>query len=576
MKKQGQYLLVRPSQSENTYGAFAQEILRAEGLMGFVPVDLGRALLPELQPGDIVLVTRCFLTRQESAGLLEAAAAGVSLAFLQPQLSLVEQAGGRPACRVINPGYLRVSAGFPGGGEVIQTHVPINCVNEPVTGDSWTVPATAITSDKKESGFSAVAGLEYGRGRIAFFFYDLAEAVARIRFGNPALASYVTLGEKWTWPHAGDLFAGHLDPDCADLPQADIHGQLLAKVLTDLSAAPLGRFWYYEDGGQRSSAVLESDEDGASPAQIETIASVVEQYHGSDTFYLMRDSTKMSRAQVDALRARGHTFGPHVNPRGRPEELYFAVPAAVQEETGEFTERFGAPSRTLQCHCAPWLGYMSQVPQQVRSGYRLLFAYLSVPKRNWARYMCGSGRPMKFFDNDGLLHDCWQQPVTIMDDSTLAEKLGSEPEASLREFETKLQAALQSNHTSFAILSHPTAFCTFSRRVMEGCFSRFAADGVPIYNGDRWCDFLDRRWAVRLEQGVGRDEHLMYIVSNLSGRLPLMIPLRNGKVGENWSVEVNGARALFTIYRRLEESYLFVELEGVDPDSSIRVVIRRT
>ena len=51
-----QVLVTRSTQPENTYGPFAAEILRAEGLMGFRSVDIDTAPLPEIGPGDLVKV----------------------------------------------------------------------------------------------------------------------------------------------------------------------------------------------------------------------------------------------------------------------------------------------------------------------------------------------------------------------------------------------------------------------------------------------------------------------------------------------------------------------------------------
>jgi hypothetical protein len=577
MKKQNCYLITRSKQEENTFGAFAQEILRAEGLMQFVSVDVDRQRWPRLQPGDLALVTRCFLTKKEIASVLAAAERGANLAFIQPQTLLVQELGGTPEHQVIHSGYVKIQPGFPGAGDTVQTHLPIVRVKCPESGTPWETVAKATDSNGTETGCPAVVRFQRGRGQIALFFYDLPAAVARIRFGDPDLASYTTLGSRWPFTHAGDLFEGHLDPRCAHLPQADLHGQLLAKVLTDLSPTPLGRFWYYEDAAQRSLAVLESDQDGGSLQQIEALAAAVEKHNGTGTFYLLEwtdPKNQMGKAQVNALRARGHTFGPHISPRSLNEELYFSIRDKLKKEPGAFKARYGTCSRTLQCHCAPWTGHLDLVHHHVHSGYRLLFTYLPIPIQNFAKYMCGSGRPMKFFDRRGTLHDCWQQPVIVMDDATLIEKLGKQTDASLQEFEARLQAALRANHAAFGMLSHPTSFDQYSGPFMRACFKRLEEEGVPIWNGDRWCDFIDQRSATRLEQGTDKNGNPAYLVSNLVDRLPLMIPLKDGDERKAWKVEVNGVPVAAPLHRRLEENYLFVPIEGGKKAAKIEVQVR--
>lgn len=572
MKKQNSYLILRSKQEENLYGTFLQEILKSEGLMCFDSTDIDTQKWPDLQPEDLVLVSRCFFTKSEIKYLLDIVEKGLNITFIQPQPFLVEQLGGKQECRVIYPGYVSILEGFPGMGETIQTHLPIACYNEPTNGSPWEVIAKAVDSNRMDSGFPSVVRLKYGRGNIALFFYDLPEAVARIRFGNPDLASYATLGCRWPWPHAGDLFEGHLDQCCVALPQADLHGQLLAKVLTDMSTVPLGRFWYYEDSKQRSAAVLQSDQDGAPLEYMEKMAAIVEKYKGNVTFYLLGNIEEIPREWVESMCSRGCTFGPHVSPLQRyEEELYFNIPAALSEETEDFKARFGECSKTLQCHCAPWMGYMSQLPVHERNGYRLLFAYMSVPKRNWAQYMCGSGRPMKFYDRAGTLFDCWQQPLVIMDDATLIEKLEQETDASLEEFEVKLQAALNVNHTAFAMLSHPSYFLGSSNRFMEGCLSRFAEEGIPVYNADRWCEFIDRRSAVRLRQTIENGGHFIYTVSGLEGKLPLMVPMKDGAEQKNYRVEIDGVSIPCLSSICMEEKYLFIPLVGKKTGETLQI-----
>jgi hypothetical protein len=563
-----QYLLVRSRQPENAYGLFTQEILRSEGLMGFEPVDLDTAGWPDVSPGDLLLLTRCLLRKAELDRLHEAARDGARVVVLQPQCTLLERLGCLPAWQVVYPGRVCIHGDGSGAGAAIQTHLPVNCVDLP---DGWQWLATAALPDGEQTQFPAAAKAAFGKGEIALFFYDLSEAIARIRFGNPDLASYVTVTSRWPWPHTADLFEGHLDPAVSHLPQADMHAQLLAEVLTGVSAEPLGRLWYYQEPEHRTVAVFESDGDHSEPEHFFTLAESLERRGGKATFYLMK-STKLDDGKVEELRLRGHTFGPHVNPRGVDEELYFAIPEALENETAAFRDRYGECSPTLQCHCAPWKGYLSLIPHHIRNGYRLLFAYVSLPERNWGRYMCGSGRPLKFYDGLDGLQDCWQQPIICMDDTTLVDKLTHRREETFEEFEERLQNALNLHHTAFGILSHPSSFCQYSGPLMERCFDRLVEMGVPIYNADAWCRFLDTRQAVHVKQSSEGPEQTVYVVSGLKGRLPLMIPVQDGAADPQIYVDESAADAIRD--QRLSQDYLFVSLEGDSGGTPIHVVVR--
>lgn len=537
--------------------------------MGFDLVDLDDGPLPPLARGDLVVLTRCFLRDEDIERLLSSVSAGAVAIVLQPQDRLTRRVGLTREPGVLLPGYVRpVNCTF-GATARLQTHVPIPMVSLPQT-DAWRLIAEATTRDQPDVAHPAVVSSRVGDGAVALFFYDLPEAVARIRFGNHDLASYRTL--QWAWPHIGDLYAHHVDTGLAHLPQADIHCQLLADVIVDLCPAPLARLWYYERAEVRTACVFQSDGDYSEPEEFDRLAAAVERRGGHVTFYLMRD-TKLSEDHVRQFRARGHTFAPHVDPLARGGELYFSIPEALAEETECFTRRFGACSPALQCHCAPWTGYMELVPDHIRNGYRLLFAPLSIPADLWSRYMCGSGRPMKFFDRSGVLHDCWHQPVPIFDDETLIDKLSRGSDAAYRDLEERIEASLNVTHTPVPILSHPVSFCRYSAKVIERCLDLLQREGVPIYHADAWCAFHDRRAAVTISQEWNAAGAIRIVLSGLAGRIPVMVPLVPPRDGAP-TVRVDGRPAEATVRERLGRSWLLVDVEATSEHETVEIEAR--
>ncbi len=550
-----QYLIVRCLQPENSHGLFTREILISEGMMGFHVVDLDAVGLPLFESGDLVLLTRCSLRTAECEALYSAVERGVRLVCLQPPTGLAKRFGLVSTAEVLHPGWIRIRQGHPGSRSPIQAHVPI-ALNE---ASGWDVLADAVSTDWVETGFPAVAMREVGAGKVAFFFYDLSLAVARIRFGNPDLASHCTTG-IWHWLHAMDLFTGHVDGRVRDIPQADFHGQLLAWVLTDLCAVPLMRLWYYPRISHRSAAVFQSDDDGSTVAQFRELSDSLVKHSASGTFYLMRD-TLMTESDVSEFRALGHTFAPHANPFNSQEEIVFSFPEALREETGLFQKRFGKCSRTLQCHCAPWKGYMDWVPMFVESGYRLLFAYLSAPISFLNGFMCGSGRPMCFFGLDSKQHDCWQQPVLIYDDTTVRDLISEKGLDEILASQADLiERTIQETHTAIGILSHPVSFATYSRPFIERGFDLLQQHNVPIFNGDQWLDFLQRRSRVQITLHDSHDEGLLYDIQNLDGTMTLMVPSRQD--AKDYRITMNDVLVDGFVERRMEQDYLLFEIEG--------------
>ena len=543
-----QLLLVRPGQRENAFGPYVQEILRAEGLNGFHTVNLDDGL-PELRADDLIILSRCFLRNDEMERLLAAVEMGARLVVLHPTVLLAHHLGWEPQKRAVHPGWVRVGAGYPGHGTPVQTHLPIAAFTP---DEGVETLAAAVDAAWDDAGCPAVARQRFGKGTVVFVLYDLPKAVARLRFGDPELASVETSGQ-WHWTHASDLFA-HCDDRVLDRPQADFHGQLLAKVLTDLCPYPLARCWYYAKTTQRSAVVFSSDDDWSTPEQFRRLSDALVSHGGKATFYLVKD-TKLSDADIAGLRALGHTFAPHVFlPDG--EELAYAFPKHMEEETRLLKARLGELSTSLQMHRAPWLGYMTWVPAFIRYGFRMLMAYLSLPPQNVNRYMCGSGRPLKFVDEGGAVYDCWQQPVLSYDDETLIPAMTADPQAFVRKFAEILRPAMEEHHTTLGMASHPVSYATYSQPFFDALLDLIVAERVPIYNGDQWCEFNDRRNAVQVEQSQDGDA-LTCTVRGLVGELPLMLPVTGPA-----SVTINGAPAEGTVLRRLQQEYLCVQLEG--------------
>ena len=479
-KKLHQYLLIRSRQPENCYGPFLAEILKSEGLNGFTVIDLGSSSFPDLQPTDLVILSRCFLKNREMDLLLKAVSAGTRAVCIQPSFNLASRFGWAPQKRVCHPGWVRIRDGDPGSGTPIQTHVPVALYKPGDSCKEVEVVADAVDAGWKETGHAAAVKQSFGAGKVAFFFYDLPKAVARIRFGDPDLASYFTVGLDWArHPEAADLFTGYVDKRVLHVPQADLHGQLLAKVLTGISPYPLARLWYYEKPEHLAAAVFTSDDDYSTPEQFRELSASLSAHHGKTTFFLMSD-TQLSADDVRKLRDKGNTLAPHVNPFKAQDELCFDLPRLIEDQTRSFKERFGQCSVALQCHWAPWQDYMLLVQVCAKNGYRMLLAYISWPPELFDRYMCGSARPLKFVGLDGTIHDCWQQPIVTFDDDAFEGRFKQNLPAMNKEFKALLDDSLDRHHTPMAFLSHPINYSRFSKPFMDACLELINARGVPI------------------------------------------------------------------------------------------------
>jgi hypothetical protein len=184
--------------------------------------------------------------------------------------------------------------------------------------------------------------------------------------------------------------------------------------------------------------------------------------------------------------------------------------------------------------------------------------------------MCGAGRAIKFVDDSGTIYDCWQQPMLSYDDSSLAKRITENVAEVIQEFDDMVQPIVNRYYSAIGIASHPISFSNYSKPFLTACWDILVRENVPIYSGDDWCRFIDRRHGVEIETTGNSDTQISVVVSNLSGPLTLMLPLPDKA---NTTVTVDGAPVEGVRERRLEQEYLFVPLEGKANGGTIKVVM---
>lgn len=562
-----QHVLIRSTQTENVHGRFAHEILKAEGLNGFGLIDIDTADWPALGDGDLVLLTRCLLRKAEIEALHAAVEIGARLVCLQPAWELASVFGWRSRMEATLPGWLRIEEGWPASGHSLQTNVPMALYTPGEDCEDWSPIATAVDAAWEDTGSPAAVRQRVGWGEVTFFFYDLAHAVARLRFGDPQLASLLT-SSLWEWPHATDLFMHDVDERVVHLPQADLHGQLLAAALTATAPQPLARLWYYAEAQHETVGVISGDDDWSTPEQFELQSQSLLQRGAATTYYLVT-GTHLSDQQVQQLRAAGHGFGPHVDAKAHGDSLYFGFFEQVDTETRAFRDHYGEPSPTLQCHCAPWMGYLEWVGRLRARGYRMLLNYLT-HSALLCKFLSGAGRPIKFPQADGRIVDSWQQPLTNYDDASIIDRLGEHADDALAAFSDHLAEA-RHHHSAIGMLSHPVSFATYSQRYMEGCWDMMIEAGAPLFSADQWCDYQDRRYAVSMRQSIDKAGNVHVELSNVHRRMALMVPAGNG--ADAATASVNGHEADTTRHYRLGVDYRFISVEPDDPANALNVTI---
>jgi hypothetical protein len=577
-------ILVKDGQQENAYARYTGELLKAEGLNWTSIEEFQRQDAAYLARFRLVVLPHCMLRQPEVDLLVEYVKAGGNLIVFRPSLRLARALGLLPSHRTQKGGYMRIEAGTAVSGGLCTEAIQLHGVAERVAlADGCGLDAAAWLCQERKAGVDGPALVvgPLGTGRVAVFLYDLPAAVAGIRQGDPERSNTLSSGLDGIY-RPSELFVGHLDPECALIPQADVHTALLANVAEWLVAEPLPRLWYYPKPAQRSVLIMTSDDDWSKVEEFEQLIAATEKRDGRITFYMVPGS-HVPRELADDWAARGHAISVHPDfeaIRGRAEApAQNGLDEQVLHEREMLTasvhgheQRFGASVRTIRQHSARWQGYMDAARILAELGVRMDFNWVSICPFS-ATYMIGSGRPAKFVDLDGEILDIFQQSTLYSEDVILAPFIFSlkwPTEKALAHMKGMLDETISTYYTPVGLNSHPVSFATYSAQCVEGLFDMAKERGMPIITGEAWLDFTQARYRAELLDVQTGDGSLRFVLSVDGGcpELTVMWPLGDREVA---GVTSDGAAQPVTVEERWGRRYAMLYLAPVKPRQQIAV-----
>jgi peptidoglycan/xylan/chitin deacetylase (PgdA/CDA1 family) len=510
-------VLVQDGQRESTYGRYAGEILRTEGLNWYQIEPFENQDAAQLSNFAAVILAPSILTGRQVEELVRYVENGGILICFRPCLRLGEALGLQPTYVAQMNGYVRldvahaICAGLC--GDALQMHG---------IGDRWNIPegspltAVARMSGTRDGAPDApwlIAG-SHGKGRVCMCASDLPAVVAAIRQGDVDRANTLSGGLDGIY-RPSELFIGHLDRECAHLPQADVYTALLANAIDWLIAHPIPRLWYYPEPTQRSVLVMTSDDDWSTPKQFETMIEALEKRRGTCTFFLVPGS-HLSKQQVDQWSERGHAFSCHpdfsaINSSAVQDhqayrsfgldEQILLFSDMVQGSLQEIQDTFGVDVRTIRQHAIRWQGYIEAARALEAARVELETNYYSIQPFA-ASYMTGSGRPMRFVDQDGEIINVFQQPTMISEDTTIGTHSFA-PHWSTAFVLERVAGVMDENlstyYTGLTVNIHPVSFADYAQELAEGIWDLAYERSIPIVSADEWLRFTRARYSVQMK-----------------------------------------------------------------------------
>lgn len=558
------------SSSTNQFSRYPVEILRAEGLNGFLAKDISLVTASDLNNYDVVILGEMSITPTQATMFTNWVNAGGTLIAFRPSTELSSLLGITKVSGSLSEGYILINtASGPGVGIVGQT-IQYHGTSDLYTLNGATSIATLYSNATTATSNPAITTRSVGSngGTAIAFTYDLARSVVYTRQGNPAWAGQERDGQGPI--RSDDLFFGGsstswINFDKVAIPQADEQQRLLTNIIiqNNLDRKPLPRFWFLPSGHKAAIVMTGDDHAYAGTAGQfnyfktlgpNTAQDVLDWKAIRSTSYIY-PNTPMSNSTAVAFQNEGFEIGLHVN-TGCSNFSAAQFDNYWNTQLAQLQNAFpglAAPT-TNRTHCIVWPDWATVAKVSVQNGVRMDVNYYYWPEswmQNRPGMFTGSGMPMRFADTDGSIIDCYQVTTQMTDETNM-------------------------NYTSFcnALLDKAVGsegyygvFCTNMHTDDPNHVGAIAiansaiAHQVPVVSAKQMLTWLDGRNGSSFGTMTWSNGQLTFPVTALSGarNLKCMLPF-NSASGPLQSITRNGTAITFTTQTIKGMQYAFFDV----------------
>ncbi len=520
-------LVVNGAYSANLFGAYLGEILRAEGLNAFDVKDISTVAAADLTSHDVTILAETTLTAAQATLFTNYVNGGGRMLAMRPDAQIANLFGLSASAGSLNNGYLKIdptvilNASAPGQGLPTATLQIHGVANQYSVQAGTAILAQLYSNATTATAYPAVVGAS--NGRAVAFTYDLARNVVYMRQGNPANATYVNPTTGITGDVDGDgvfrtidLFqtVGQpnnpwIDRNNIPIPQADEQQRLFARLVTSLigTVHPVPQLWYFPDTA-KTMLVMTGDAHANPTSYYQNEINSLTAHGGKLTFYLSI-AGQPADSDVQTWRSQGYEFGMH--PYWNQPNTYAPynitnLAQGYDVYTTWFGLSFTSPkSRTVRNHQVAWAGWTDSADYQVSHNIAMdtdfyhWGAWLKKPDNTWPHgYITGSGQPMRFIRADGTILPTYQQATQLVDEQLLGsispalENLDGP--GAIAVSQQMINASLAGDYAALMTQNHVDYYGFGSPQTWaEGMLDYANANGVPIWNADRWLSFTETR-----------------------------------------------------------------------------------
>jgi len=557
--------------ADNPHGGYLAEILRGEGLVEFLQVELASILAdpdPQayLASFPVVLLSETELNPTEEGHFRSYVSGGGKLIAMRPDPDLADLFGMSFVGTRVEQDlqyYAMDTTRDPGIG-LTDVSLQYHGAADDYTLNGAVALAHLWDDIHTPSSNPAVSLYSHGSGHASAFTFDLAKSVVLTRQGNPAWKD--SEGDGLSGYRPGDLFfrtTGEkwLSPERTRIPQADEAQRFLANLILTLVDQPLPRMWYLP-ALHKALMVNTGEAESMGGASLEQIMVDLEGYGGYYTHYLMEVGITNTPAAMEAdWRARGHEVGPHMW-GGGPDTCEALYPA-YQQITNNLLGKFGHGGRTARSHTIDWCGWSDMAGIEAEFGTRMdtnYYHYLPplLPYGDNANgYFTGSGLPQRFSDEAGNILPIYQA-ATPWPDEWFADN-GFTAEETAQIIKDMFSAAENGSFSAFVANIHHVRYYgadSITHTWANEVWAYARDNGIPLWSAEMLLDFVQARDAAAFENITWNGDSLQFTFKTLYGGQDLTVMVPSEADGRTLAfVKVDGVGVPYVVETLKGRSY---------------------
>ncbi len=517
--------------TDENYGSYTCEILRAEGFTGFVKDSITSSQISEeyLNSFDIVILAETSVTPKDVDQLTEYVKNGGNLIAFRPDKKLSSLFGLSPSDREINDGYISIQSDAEVGMGLTKEPMQFHGAADQYSRVEGVEVATLRDRDSLAATFPGVVFNAYGHGFAMAFVYNLPKSIVYTRQGNHEHAGRETDGI--TGIRAMDLFTGgFLDPSKNTINQADEQMRMLTHGIEQMSfhKRPIPRLWYFPDT-LKCLVTLNNDGEDSKEAEFNQQFEDVYAKGGRMTLYI-KEVEFISKTWTNKWADRSFEISGHpddtkqaTNPDWKTmDSVYTALEKELKESYGVNV------MKTVTNHWFVWTGSLADGTQDFSAQARIEEKHGVGLDCNYAHYdngspdghflgamgydqgnYTGSGLSMKFADANGKIINVYQQLNNVYDQQYMEHK---DQDGYFNAFKGIMDRSMQHGvYSTISVRAHNNEYF-FSKVPLMKMLDYANQQGIPVWTELKFLEFLRAKEGTTINDITWGDDQLSYII----------------------------------------------------------------